>query len=215
MTSEVYNKWLSLFLIPLFKHLFILTLFVLIRFQNWLRWNGMWRFIKEKKPKYDSVISPQQHITPLHWFSMSNKFYKRIWRIWYFNFFVETLILCVFIRKYCFAMQKNKYVWCIEKNHCTIKTRMHSRRMRTARSSSCLLGGCPGPHSGWGVSRLTPRGVQAHSWGVSASVHAGIHPPGVGLDTPTFLARLPNLPLGLGLDTPPGQTSQPPPWVWT
>ena len=36
----------------------------------------MWRFIKEKKPKYNSVISPQQHITPLHWFSMSNKFFK-------------------------------------------------------------------------------------------------------------------------------------------
>ena len=38
--------------------------------------------------------------------------------------------------------------------------RMHSSRMHTARSNSHLLGG------------------------VSASVHAGIHPPGLGLDTP-------------------------------
>ena len=59
--------------------------------------------------------------------------------------------------------------------------------------------------------------------GVSASVYAGVHPPGpgpeppwsgpghpppgVGMDTP--LARPPNLPMGLGLDTSPGQTPEP------
>ena len=64
---------------------------------------------------------------------------------------------------------------------------MHSSRMRTARSSSRLLGG-------------------------SASVHAGIHTPpppegldldpqDVGLDTP--LARPPNLPFGPGPRHPP------------
>ena len=66
---------------------------------------------------------------------------------------------------------------------------MHSSRMRTARSSSC--------------------------WGVSASVHAGIHRPGPGHPPPARPpnlprgsgprhppARRPNLPLGLGLDTP-------------
>ena len=62
------------------------------------------------------------------------------------------------------------------------KTRMHSGRMRTARSSSHLLG-----------------------WGVSVSVHAGIHTPlGVGLETP------PRCRPG---DTP-SQTPQSPPWVW-
>ena len=49
---------------------------------------------------------------------------------------------------------------------------MHSSRMRTARSSSRLQGGVP------------------------ASVHAGIHPLGVDLETP-----------------PPGQTPQAPPWM--
>ena len=48
---------------------------------------------------------------------------------------------------------------------------MHSSGMRTVRSSTRLLGGG------------------------SASVHAGIHPMGLGLDTP----------LGLGLDTPLGR----------
>ena len=36
--------------------------------------------------------------------------------------------------------------------------------------------------------------------GGSASVHAGIYPPGVGLETP--LARPLNFPLGVGLETP-------------
>ena len=65
-------------------------------------------------------------------------------------------------------------------------TRMHSSRMCTAHNSS-------------------------HRGG-SASVHAGIHPPGCG----------PGDPLDVGLETPPqvwawrplGQTSQLPPWVW-
>ena len=65
-------------------------------------------------------------------------------------------------------------------------TRMHSSRMRIARSSSC-------------------------PWGGSASVHPGIHhhhplprvwawkpPPGVGMETPW----------GVGLETPPGQKPQ-------
>ena len=52
-------------------------------------------------------------------------------------------------------------------------TRMHSSRMRTARSSSHRRGSA------------------------SASVHAGIQPPS-----------------GVGLETPPGQTPQLPPWVW-
>ena len=81
------------------------------------------------------------------------------------------------------------------------ETRMHSSRMSTIYSSSCLVGG------------------------ESASVHAGIHthtPPGLGLDPPglglgldTPLGRPPvpghgprhpqadPLPLGIGLDTPP------------
>ena len=55
-------------------------------------------------------------------------------------------------------------------------TRMHSRR--------CVL----------------PAAL-AVSWGVSASVHAGIHPPGVGLETP----------LGVGLENPPGLGLENPP----
>ena len=103
-------------------------------------------------------------------------------------------------------------------------TRMHSSRMRTARSCSCLRGG-----------------------GLSASVHAGIHPlwawvwtsPGVGLDThptpPWVWAWTPpwcqsgppqpdppTSPLGVGLDTtlvrppnlPPGPGPRHPP-LWT
>ena len=55
---------------------------------------------------------------------------------------------------------------------------MHSSRMRTARSSS---------HRG------------------AASVHARIHPPGVGLE----------IPLGVGLETPPGVGLETPQvWVW-
>ena len=64
---------------------------------------------------------------------------------------------------------------------------MHSSRMRTARSSSCLLGE-----------------------GVSASVYAGIHPPGCGPGDP--LGQTPQLPPGYGPeDSPPGQTPPPPP----
>ena len=77
----------------------------------------------------------------------------------------------------------------------TDPTRMHSSRMRTARSSSRLLGG-----------------------GGSASVHARIHPPGLGLDT-TPLGPGPghppgcgpeDLPPGVGLEAPPPD-KQPPP----
>ena len=64
---------------------------------------------------------------------------------------------------------------------------MHSNRMCTARSSSRL-------------------------WGGSTSVHVGIPPLGVGLETPPGCG--PGHPPGVGLDTPPGQTPQLPPWVW-
>ena len=63
-------------------------------------------------------------------------------------------------------------------------TRMHSSRMNTACSSS---------HGG------------------SASVHAGIHPLDVGLETPPVWAWRPP---GCGSGDPPGQTPQLPPWVW-
>ena len=62
-----------------------------------------------------------------------------------------------------------------------MKTRMHSSRMRTARISSCLRG-------------------------MSASVHAGIHPLGVGLETSCQ---------GVGLETPPGVGLETPQvWTW-
>ena len=61
---------------------------------------------------------------------------------------------------------------------------MHSSRMRTARSNSRQLGGAG-----------------------SASVYAGIHPPGVGLETPLGVGMEtprcgPGDPLGVGLKTP-------------
>ena len=66
-------------------------------------------------------------------------------------------------------------------------TRMHSSRMRAARSSSRLLGGV---YLSVGLETLSGVGLEI--------------PPGVGLETP----------LGVGLETPPGQTPQLPPWVW-
>ena len=72
-------------------------------------------------------------------------------------------------------------------------TRIHSSRMRTARSSSCL----------WGGGGCLPQCMLEYT------------PLGLGLDTH------PNTPLGVGLDTPlvsvwtpPSQTPQPPLWVW-
>ena len=72
---------------------------------------------------------------------------------------------------------------------------MHSSRMRYARSSSHQVEG-------------------------SASVHAGIHPPGVGLEIPpgvgleTPQARLLNSPLpSVDLETP-QPDPQAPLWVW-
>ena len=64
------------------------------------------------------------------------------------------------------------------------------------------------------VGCILPTAV-AICWGVFTSVYAGIPTPqGVGLETPPP-------PLGVGLETPrcgpgdpPGQTPQPPPWVW-
>ena len=57
-------------------------------------------------------------------------------------------------------------------------------------------------------------------WGVSASVHAGIPPQGVGLELPlgvgleTPPGQTPNFPPGCGPGDPPGQTPQLPPRVW-
>ena len=79
------------------------------------------------------------------------------------------------------------------------KTRMHSSRMRTAHSSSHLLGE-----------------------GVSASVHAGIYtpwvwawrspPPGVGLETPP--SQTPKLPPWVWAWRPPQSDPSTSPWVW-
>ena len=69
---------------------------------------------------------------------------------------------------------------------------MHSSRMRTARSSSRLLGG---------VCLIT-------CWDTSPPIT------GCGPGDPPP-ARPLNLPLGCGPKDPPGQTPQPPPpWVW-
>ena len=75
-----------------------------------------------------------------------------------------------------------------------IKTRMHSSRMRTVRTVAVC-------------------------WGVSASVHARVHPPplwpgpghppGLSLDTPPGLS-LDTLPHQASAWTPPGQTPPPP-----
>ena len=70
-------------------------------------------------------------------------------------------------------------------------TRMHSSRMRTARSSGRLL---------WGGGGL-PQCMLGY-------------PPGCGPgDTPPPVWAWRH-PLGMGLETPPGQTPQLPPWVW-
>ena len=74
---------------------------------------------------------------------------------------------------------------------------MHSSRMRTAHSSSCLLAGVCVPQCMLGY---TPQAwVWRPPW-----VWPWRLPLGVGLDSP-----------GVGLETPlPGQTLQPPPWAW-
>ena len=63
---------------------------------------------------------------------------------------------------------------------------MHSSRMLTARSSSCLL---------WG--------------GCLPQCMLGYPPPSVGLETPLSVGL--ETPQGVGLETPPGQTPQLPP----
>ena len=78
------------------------------------------------------------------------------------------------------------------------------------------------------VGCVPPAAVAVRGWG-SASVHAGMHSPGVGLETPLGCgpgdpARCgpgdhPGVDLettpGFGLETPhPSQTPQLPPWVW-
>ena len=76
-------------------------------------------------------------------------------------------------------------------------------------------------------SRMCTTHSSSHQPGGSASVHAGIHPPGVDLETHPWCGPgdppgcgLGDLP-GVGLETPwvwawrpPGQTPQAPPWVW-
>ena len=114
-----------------------------------------------------------------------------------------------------FTKQQQQKQQQLKKSKITKETRMHSSRMRVARSSSRLLGGVclsacwdtppsgPGPGHPLGVGLDTP-------------------PPGLGLDTPMPLARPPNLaagsgpghpptsPLGLGLDTPARPPNLPP-----
>ena len=93
------------------------------------------------------------------------------------------------------------------------KTRMHSSRMRTARSSSRLLGGLPHHMLGYtyppGVGLETP---QVLAWR-PPQVWARRHPPGVGLETP--LPDPSSSSLGVGLetckacwDTPPWRTAR-------
>ena len=76
------------------------------------------------------------------------------------------------------------------------------------------------------VGCVPPAAVAIFCVGVSASVHAGIHPPGTGPGDPLGVgpvtppgvgletsppARSPNLPLGVGLETPPGCGPRHPP----
>ena len=78
------------------------------------------------------------------------------------------------------------------------------------------------------VGCVPPAAVAVGGWG-SVSVHAGMHPPGVGLETPLGCGPgdpprcgpgdHPGVDLettpGFGLETPhPSQTPQLPPWVW-
>ena len=90
-----------------------------------------------------------------------------------------------------------------------VQTRMHSSRMRTARSSS---------HQLWGVCfracwDTLPPGVGLETpprCGPGATLDVGLEPPQVwAWRTP--MARPLNLPLGVDLETPPGQTPQLPP----
>ena len=88
---------------------------------------------------------------------------------------------------------------------------MHSSRMRTARSSSRQLGGFSlsacwdTPPSPLGVGLEPPPWV----WAWNPPSCGPGHPPRCGPgDSP--VARPLNLSLGVGLETPPGQTPQPP-----
>ena len=74
---------------------------------------------------------------------------------------------------------------------------MHSSRMCTIHSNSCLLGGLPQCMLGYPL-RYEPGDPPPPVW-------AWRPPLGVGLETP---------PPGVGLETPPSQTPQLPPWVW-
>ena len=76
------------------------------------------------------------------------------------------------------------------------ETRMHSSRMRTARSSSRVGGEV--------VSAPVHAGIPPWVWAWIPPRYGPGDPLGVGLETP----------LGVGLETPPGQTPQLPPWVW-
>ena len=100
---------------------------------------------------------------------------------------------------------------CCPGNNATILlvTRMHSSRMRTARSNSRWGVSTPPPPSrppGAGTPRAgTPR---CGPGDLSQSRHS----PRCGPGDP--LGCGPGDPLGVGVETPPGQTPQLPPWVW-
>ena len=96
-----------------------------------------------------------------------------------------------------------------------INTRMHSSRMRTASSSSRLLGkggvslsACWDTHHPWGEPGDPPRCGPGDPSGQTPQPH----PLGVGLETPP--ARPLNFPPSVGQETLPGHTPQPPSWVW-
>ena len=88
-----------------------------------------------------------------------------------------------------------------------MNTRMHSSRMRSARSSSRLLGGgacLPQCMLGYTPHRCGPGDIpQVWAW----------RPPGCGPGDPPMPNPL-NFPYGCGPGDHPGQTPQLPPWVW-
>ena len=84
---------------------------------------------------------------------------------------------------------------------------MHSSRMRTARSSSRLLGDrlpqCMLGYTPQGLGLDTPPELWATPPGL------GLDPPGVGLDTPLGVGL--DTPIHVGLDPPPQPDPKPPP----
>ena len=91
---------------------------------------------------------------------------------------------------------------------------MHSSRMRTVRSSNRLLWGCLSRcmlgYTPLGSGPGAPLGVGLETF---LARPLNLPPPGVGLETPPS-ARPLNLHPGCEPGDPPGQTPQPPLWVW-